>query len=107
MPPLPSGPGSGWRPSVKGWPFAVDGKALRGIHGEELPGVRLVAGFRRWMRPGAGERAPRPRALNPGVNAGGGQHGNRTYALYGVVGDYCQQIRDAGGDYLVIVKKNQ
>ena len=25
-------------------PIAVDGKALRGIHGEELPGVRLVAG---------------------------------------------------------------
>ncbi len=24
--------------------IAVDGKALRGIHGEELPGVRLVAG---------------------------------------------------------------
>ena len=24
--------------------LAVDGKALRGIHGEELPGVRLVAG---------------------------------------------------------------
>ncbi len=22
---------------------AIDGKALRGIHGEELPGVRLVA----------------------------------------------------------------
>jgi hypothetical protein len=25
--------------------IAVDGKALRGIHGEELPGVRLVAGY--------------------------------------------------------------
>ena len=25
--------------------MAVDGKALRGIHGEELPGVRLVAGY--------------------------------------------------------------
>jgi len=24
---------------------AIDGKALRGIHGEELPGVRLVAAF--------------------------------------------------------------
>jgi hypothetical protein len=24
-------------------PLALDGKALRGIHGEELPGVRLVA----------------------------------------------------------------
>ena len=25
--------------------IAVDGKALRGIHGEEMPGVRLVAGY--------------------------------------------------------------
>jgi hypothetical protein len=25
--------------------ISVDGKALRGIHGEELPGVRLVAAF--------------------------------------------------------------
>ena len=25
--------------------IAVDGKGLRGIHGEELPGVRLVAGY--------------------------------------------------------------
>ncbi len=25
--------------------IALDGKALRGIHGEQLPGVRLVAGY--------------------------------------------------------------
>ncbi len=25
--------------------IAIDGKALRGIHGEELPGVRLVAAY--------------------------------------------------------------
>lgn len=25
--------------------IAIDGKSLRGIHGEELPGVRLVAGY--------------------------------------------------------------
>src|SRR5262249_27630751 len=25
--------------------IAIDGKGLRGIHGEELPGVRLVAGY--------------------------------------------------------------
>ena len=53
--------------------IAVDGKGLRGIHGEELPGVRLVAGYcdgaglvlaqsggrGRWARGGAG-RGPRP-----------------------------------------------
>ena len=27
--------------------IAIDGKALRGIHGEELPGVRLVAAYAR------------------------------------------------------------
>lgn len=25
--------------------IAIDGKALRGIHGEEMPGVRLVAAY--------------------------------------------------------------
>jgi len=29
----------------RGEAIAVDGKGLRGIHGEELPGVRLVAGY--------------------------------------------------------------
>ena len=29
----------------EGSAIAVDGKALRGIHGQELPGVRLVAGY--------------------------------------------------------------
>ena len=29
----------------KGAAIAIDGKALRGIHGEQLPGVRLVAAY--------------------------------------------------------------
>jgi hypothetical protein len=29
----------------RGRRIAIDGKALRGIHGEELPGVRLVAAY--------------------------------------------------------------
>lgn len=33
------------RVPVVGEAIAVDGKALRGIHGEELPGVHLVAGY--------------------------------------------------------------
>ncbi len=38
---------AGWaRASLgAGEAIAVDGKGLRGIHGEELPGVRLVAGY--------------------------------------------------------------
>jgi DDE_Tnp_1-associated len=31
--------------SNRGGEIAIDGKALRGIHGEELPGVRLVAAY--------------------------------------------------------------
>jgi len=29
----------------RGKAIAIDGKGLRGIHGEELPGVRLVAAY--------------------------------------------------------------
>jgi hypothetical protein len=29
----------------RGEAIAIDGKALRGIHGEEVPGVRLVAAY--------------------------------------------------------------
>ena len=36
--------------------IAVDGKALRGIHGEELPGVRLVAGYAQGVGVVAGQR---------------------------------------------------
>jgi hypothetical protein len=32
----------------RGEAIALDGKALRGIHGEELPGVRLVAAYSDW-----------------------------------------------------------
>ncbi len=49
---------------MEGSAIAVDGKALRGIHGEELPGVRLVSGYahepsivvgQKGVRPGEGE----------------------------------------------------
>jgi DDE_Tnp_1-associated len=39
---------AGWAQRVlgrRGEAIALDGKALRGIHGEELPGVRLVAAY--------------------------------------------------------------
>jgi hypothetical protein len=35
----------GDRGGGKGEAIAIDGKALRGIHGEQLPGVRLVAAY--------------------------------------------------------------
>src|SRR5262249_8411326 len=37
-----------WAPAAlggRGEAIAIDGKALRGIHGEQLPGVRLVAAY--------------------------------------------------------------
>ena len=92
--------------------IAVDGKALRGIHGEELPGVRLVAGYvhgaglvvgQKGVRPGAGELTA-ARALTTLLPvAGNTLTGDALYCQR----DYCQQIRDAGGNYPVIVKKNQ
>ena len=36
--------------------IAIDGKGLRGIHGEELPGVRLVAAYAARIRIGAGAK---------------------------------------------------
>jgi hypothetical protein len=39
---------AGWAQATlgdRGRTIALDGKALRGIHGEELPGVRLVAAY--------------------------------------------------------------
>ena len=40
--------------------MAIDGKSLRGIHGDELPGVHLVAlfahGARRWLKRGVGDK---------------------------------------------------
>ena len=36
--------------------IAVDGKALRGIHGDELPGVRLVAAYAHRSGLGVGQK---------------------------------------------------
>jgi hypothetical protein len=44
--------------------IAIDGKALRGIHGEELPGVRLVAAY--------AQRAGRVLAQAAGPSGGSG-----------------------------------
>ena len=97
----------------EGSAIAVDGKALRGIHGQELPGVRLVAGYAHESSLVVGQKGG-------GAGTGGTDNGPATDrgtapvagnvitgdALY-CQRDYCQQLLDAGGDYLVIVKKNQ
>lgn len=91
----------------------MTGKALWGLPGTELPGVRLVAG----SAPGCG--------LVAGQKGGSPGQSELTAArelareLLPVAGnliagdalccrqDYCQQLLDAGGDYPVIVKRNQ
>lgn len=92
--------------------LAVDGKTLRGIHGEELPGVHLVAVY-----------AVHSERVLAQMTAGG--KGTELNAVKGalaevdlkgkvVTGDalqtqreVCEQIVEAGGDYLFPVKENQ
>ncbi len=92
--------------------LAVDGKTLRGIHGEQLPGVHLVSVY-----------ATRSSAVLAQVAAPGkGQELAATKAALAlteltgrvVVGDalqtqreVCEQIVAAGGEYLLPVKDNQ
>ena len=97
----------------EGSAIAVDGKALRGIHGQELPGVRLVAGYAHESSLVVGQKGVGPvqgelttaRQLTAELLpvAGNVITGDALYCQR----DYCQQLLDAGGDYLVIVKKNQ
>ena len=91
---------------------SLDGKTLRGIHGEEIPGVHLVSAY------AAGSGA----VLTQMATAGKGQELAAAKAVLGqislegkiVVADalltqreVCQQIVDGGGDYLLPVKENQ
>ena len=97
----------------EGSAIAVDGKALRGIHGEELPGVRLVAGYAHGSGLTAGQKGGQ---AGTGRTDGGPQLTAELLPVAGnlITGDalycqrsYCQQVLEAGGDYLVTVKKNQ
>ena len=91
---------------------SVDGKTLRGIHGEEIPGVHLVSAY------AAGSGA----VLTQVATVGKGQELAAAKAVLGqislegkiVVADalltqreVCRQIVDGGGDYLLPVKENQ
>ena len=92
--------------------LSLDGKTLRGIHGEEIPGVHLVSAY------ATGSGAVLPQSAAPGK----GQELAAAKAVLGqvplegqvVVGDalltqreVCQQIVAGGGDYLLPVKENQ
>ena len=92
--------------------LSLDGKTLRGIHGEEIPGVHLVSAYA--TRSGA--------VLTQAAAPGKGQELAAAKAVLGqvplegrvVVADalltqreVCQQIVAGGGDYLLPVKENQ
>lgn len=93
-------------------PLAVDGKTLRGIHGEAIPGAHLVAVFA--LR--AGAVLAQIRAREKGAELPATKEALAQVDLAGrvVLGDalqtqraVCQQIVAGGGDYLLPVKENQ
>lgn len=92
--------------------LAVDGKTLRGIHGERLPGVHLVAVYATQREavlaqaaaPGKGQELAATKAALARAPLGGAV----------VLGDslqtqreVCAQVVAAGGDYVFPVKENQ
>ena len=94
--------------------IAVDGKALRGSHGEQVPGVDLVAGYadaaglvlaqagvRREQQ--AGELRTAMQLLGMLPLGGRLLTGEALYCQR----DFCRDVVAAGGDYLVTVKQNQ
>lgn len=95
-----------------GEPLAVDGKTLRGIHGEEVPGVHLVSVYAlnaqavlaQVAAPGKGEELAATKAALSQVPVAG--HVVMGDALQ-TQRDVCSQIVEAQGDYLLPVKENQ
>jgi hypothetical protein len=93
-------------------PLSVDGKTLRGIHGEEIPGVHLVAAY----ATKAGAVLAQVAAPGKGQELAAAKEVLKQVPLEGrvVMGDalltqrdVCEQIVAGGGDYLLPVKDNQ
>ena len=93
-------------------PLAIDGKTLRGIHGEALPGVHLVAAYAQQagailgqlQTGGKGQELAAAQALLAQVPLAGRLV--TTDALL-TQREVAQQVVDGGGDYLLPVKDNQ
>ena len=108
-----SGSGPGETLSLDGkTPVSSAGQALRGIHGEGIPGVHLVSAY------GAGSGAALTQVAAPGkgreLAAAKAVLDQAPLAGRVVVADalltqreVCRQIVDGGGDYLLPVKENQ
>lgn len=93
-------------------PLSVDGKTLRGIHGEEIPGVHLVAAY----ASRAGAVLAQIAAPGKGQELAAAKEVLGQVPLQGrvVIGDalltqreVCELIVAGGGDYLLPVKENQ
>jgi len=93
-------------------PLAIDGKTLRGIHGEAIPGVHLVAAYThragailgQLQTEGKGQEIAAAQALLAQVPLAGRLV--TTDALL-TQREVAQQVVDGGGDYLLPVKANQ
>lgn len=97
----------------RGWTaIAIDGKSLRGSTGEHLPAVHLVAGYAHEARVVLAQLR---------VDSKTNEH-KAALQLLGLLplngavvtadamfthADFCREIREAGGDYLLAVKDNQ
>lgn len=93
-------------------PLSVDGKGLRGIHGEQISGVELVSAYANQ----AGAVLAQMAAVGKGHELPTAKEVLRRAPLAGrvVMGDalltqrdVCEQIVAGGGDYLLPVKDNQ
>jgi hypothetical protein len=93
-------------------PLSVDGKSLRGIHGEQIPGVDLVSAYAnqaevvlsQMAAPGKGhELAAAKEVLEQAPLEGRVVMGDALLTQR----DVCEQIVAGGGDYLLPVKDNQ
>ena len=92
--------------------LSLDGKTLRGIHGEEIPGVHLVSAY----ATGSGAVLAQVAAPGKGQELAAAKTVLSQLSLEDrvVVADalltqreVCQQIVAGGGDYLLPVKENQ
>lgn len=93
-------------------PLALDGKSLRGIHGDEVPGVHLVAAYAHEARAVVAQM----RTEGKGQELAAAKEVLNQVSLEGrlVTGDalltqreVSERVMQGGGDYLLPVKDNQ
>lgn len=93
-------------------PIAVAGKTLRGIHGEQMPGVHLVSAY----TPAAGAIVAQLRTAGKGQELAAAKAvlaevplGGRLVTTDALLTqrEVAQQVVDGGGDYLLPVQDNQ